>query len=396
MNRTLLFFFLIYSLCFAYGQDINELKKQADAGSSEAQYQLGDWLCHHDQCNYGLGLNYLRLAAKSGNTDATNRINHLTKNNNDQWGHFELYYYGSYGLLNDEQERILLDYCSKGDASAYIGLAFSYLEKNDYKAAFNYFEKSLFCIKEDNFPFLIDYNLTELDDTPRLLLSAYSFMGWFYEKGLVVPKDIDMAIAYYQIYDGYCSDTHINALIDKILDKYNNPFPLKNFHDEYSGYWIQLSITPLPDSQADRALQKIGVLYMEKGNYDHIICVELPSKIDDNNYVLSSPIAYLWTGELYFKGIGVTQDYNKAFANYNAVVSNELLDARYNILQYYPDIYRDACYRLYECYLHGYGVQKNQVTARKYFNEALKYGCKKALSDDQKRYEILNNTSVIF
>lgn len=389
MNRTIfIFFLLIYSFCFAYEQDINELRKQADAGSPEAQYQLGDWLCHlHDQCNYELGLNYLRLAAKGGNTDATNRINHLTKNNNDQWGHFELYPYGSYGLLSDEQERILLDYCSKGDASAYIGLAFSCLEKYDYNAAFYYFEKSLYCIKEDNFPFLKDYNLTELDDTPRLLLSAYSYMGWFYEKGLVVPKDIDMAIAYYQIFDGYCSDTHINALIDKILDKYNNPFLSKNLHDVYSGYWTLLSITPLPDSQADRALQKIGILYMEKGNYDHIICTELPSKIDDNNYILDSPIAYLWTGELYFKGIGVTQDYNKAFANYNAIVSNDLLDARYNILQYYPEVYRDACYRLYQCYLYGRGVNKDSQQAQYYFKQALTYGSSSAIYDDQIHYE---------
>lgn len=103
-----------------------------------------------------------------------------------------------------------------------------------------------------------------------------------------------------------------------------------------------------------------------------------------------TPIQYLWSGEMYYKGLGVTQDYEKAFNYFNLIVNNPELNDLNDILNNYSEIYADACYRLYECFTFGRGVSVDKSKSKKYFNEALRNGSSSAIYDSQKHYEIIN------
>lgn len=99
-------------------------------------------------------------------------------------------------------------------------------------------------------------------------------------------------------------------------------------------------------------------------------------------------IRVLWTAEMYYKGLGVSVDYALAFKLFSKVVHEGGGLWETPTYEYYPDIYADACYRLYECYAYGRGVERNTDKAQVYFKEALRWGSTSAIYDDQKRYEV--------
>ena len=93
---------------------------------------------------------------------------------------------------------------------------------------------------------------------------------------------------------------------------------------------------------------------------------------------------------MYYKGLGYNTNYSTAFDFFNFICNVAEGPWGLELRDYYPDVYADACYRLYECYAYGRGVEKNAEKAEKYFKQALRFGCSSAIYDDQKHYEITN------
>lgn len=86
MKKLLIILLSLFSVISCAAQDITSLRSKADNGSSEAQYQVGEWFCkHHSQINYELGLKYLRAAAKQGNQDAIKLISEITSPGYEAW-----------------------------------------------------------------------------------------------------------------------------------------------------------------------------------------------------------------------------------------------------------------------------------------------------------------------
>ena len=389
-----LFFAVISFTC--YSQNISALRQHADAGSAEAQYQLGEWYCgNHSQSNFELALKYLRASAKQDNQEAINLIHKLTSHGYEAWGKVSVLPYYDLGIVSQDIENGLLEYISKGNADASLLLANSYFLQGNYTKAVGFYNKTLELINPDRLGTLSNESgESEQLEPERIILDAFSHLGYCYENGLGVNKDLMKAIAFFEFYGGYeeTPNPNICRIIKELLMKYNNP-ALNEYVDECGGqFYDGLNGIGFDDPTISRPWRNIGVLYLKIGDYkratDNII-VEPPHTADNGWQYCGCPIQYLWSGEMYYKGLGVTKDYEKAFNYFNIVVSDPVLNQFCDILNNYPDIYADACYRLYECYAYGRGVSVDKSKAQVYFKEALRFGSSSALYDDQKRYEIL-------
>lgn len=233
-------------------------------------------------------------------------------------------------------------------------------------------------------------------DFAIVMRDAFSMLGYCYENGLGVSKDLDKATAYFEFFGGYSENPEkkICEMIKTLLQKYVNP-TLKEYVGECGGQFYDGLMSISGDNPYNtRPWRNIGVLYLKRNNFARAkeeLIVESPHTTSNGWISCQSPIQYLWAGEMYFKGLGVPQDYNKAFHYFDIVVNNNILTDTYDTFNAYPEFYADACYRLYQCYSYGYGVETNKQKAQFYFKEALRNGSTSALYDSQKRYEVLGN-----
>lgn len=173
--------------------------------------------------------------------------------------------------------------------------------------------------------------------------------------------------------------------IKRILRECNNPDLYKICGDFSEEDGVYDGLVPMPS--AIRPWDKIHVLFLKEGEYDLAKSFFNIDNIDRPCYELGC-IRLLWTAEMYYKGLGVSVDYALAFKLFSKVVHEDGGPWETPTYEYYPDIYADACYRLYECYAYGRGVERNTDKAQVYFKEALRWGSTSAIYDDQKRYEV--------
>lgn len=393
--------FLLLVIAFVYvgtcySQDIAKLRQQADMGSSDAQFQVGQWFCsNHSQTDYEVGLKYLRTSARQGNSKAIGLIKELTSPGYEAWGKIDVLSYYNLGELTSEDEKYLLGTNMRGNAGANIILANSYFLKGDYANAVSQYNTALKTLNSEKLG-SINYENGESEqmESVYIILDAISHLGYCYEYGLGVPKNLDKAIAYFEFYGGYeeTADQNICQIIRDLLSEYNNK-TLQEYVGECGGQvYDGLMGIGFDNPLCTRPWRKIGILYLKKHDYaraKEILNDELPHTTENGWISCGSPIEYLWLAEMYYKGLGVPVNYEKAFTFFDIIVNNPILNEYFDPLNLYPELYADACYRLYECYTYGRGVSTDKSRSHKYFKEALKYGSTSALSDSQKRYEII-------
>ena len=400
-------YIIICNVSFAY-DDFHDLKAQADNGNAVAQYELGSLLIgSHSQADYKQALKYLRLSSENGYTPAKTLIYDLTSKGYESWGDFDLLPWYDFSPLSSEFKAILSKYSLDGYAGASLELAHNFYHDKDYSNALQYYELTLKQVNPQK-PLWQAWEDSESEDgvatmqleDMKIIMDAITRIAYCYEHGYGVEKDITKAIAYYEMFGGYDIEfgtdneeysEKICQLIKNLSLEYNNTV-LNEYIGECGG---QIYDCLMPDVEAVRAWHKIDILKIQHWKLPTIIndvierCSITNSSIDSDRFVVCSP-KDLWVGEIYYKGLGGQQDYNKAFNVFNYIATQAIGPWGSEFCDYYPDIYADACYRLYECYAFGRGVDKNPSKASHFFNEALIYGSSSALYDNQKRYETLN------
>ena len=380
MKMGILSFCLLAS-CALNAQNIEQLQRDADAGNAQAQYELACFYTEkHDRTDYELALKYLRKSAERGNKQAEQKMKDLTSRGYDVWGEYELTPLYDVGICDSSTEEILQKHAFENNVGASLVLAHSYYNKKEYQYAVKYYKHILKNIDPDNSN--LGYLGEEKMEAYDILIDAATRLAFCYEHGLGVEKNLTLSLTYYQMLGGYIEDPDICIKIKNVLDEYKNQ-GLAEMVQECGG---QIYDCFVPDPRVMRAWDKVAILYIKLKDYDHA-----SEALCENLGLQGNGARTFWTGELFYKGLGRTQNYEEAFRcfNYLATEAKAAWDTDFNMT--YPELYADACYRLYECYAYGRGIKVDDSKARYYFREALKYGSSSALYDDQRKYEILNN-----
>lgn len=404
MRRIFLTLFLTFFYSTVFAEDVTTLISKAEAGNATAQYDLACYYLNNTEANHIEVLHWLRKSSKQKYEEADYLIKFLIQDGYKSWGDYWLAPKYDFGILSESQEedakQHIIKGCGdpecKGHKGNFIILAHSYFHQEKYPLAIYYYKQALTQMRKDNLGIKVegdDMNFTEA------CMDAYTMLGFCYEHGYGVPKDLQTAVDFYSLGGVYFSNTDIANKYDasgvrKILRECNN----SDLYEDCGNFikpteaviWGNATYdcyVPLPS--ADRPWRKQGVIFFKMGNFD--IAKDLLNFSDN---ILSERISelscinVLWIAEMYYKGLGIPIDQIKAYKLFYKIANK--VGGPWGTLtdEYYSDIYADACYRLYECYTYGRGVSKDKNKASYYFKEALNNGSTSAIYDDQKRYEV--------
>lgn len=383
---------MVVTLCTLASQGYETLKEAlsaANGGDAAAQYEVGKYYMGiHLESDYQNALKYLRKSAAQGYEPAQRKLKEITSAGYDGWGDFELTPYYIIGYFTGDFEQKVIEKADAGRADAALLLAHSYFIKEEYELAVKYYEKCLSQLGHEHYYLPDGEEMWEF----QVVMDATSMLGYCYEHGLGVKKDLLRALAYYELLGGYADtpDNEVCREIKTLTLKYNNPV-LTEITGECGG---QVYDGFFPSPPASRAFSKAPILYLKLSKTDQALgAIEANEAFEDSEWNnVSGSLLNMWAGELYYKGIVKPQDYNKAFKIFKYIADRP--KGAWGVSEFeddYPDVYADVCYRLYECYSLGRGVEKDSNKARYYFQQALKFGSSSALYDDQRRYEIVNN-----
>lgn len=395
MKNFLTVFFLMICVV-TYANDVADLRYKANNGDAQAQYQLACYFLDEDDAptDFVEVLRLLRESSNKGNQDAANLLYEIVKPGYDAWGDYYLMMHYDYGVYNEEVKQILkqraISGCNsddcKGHKGYYVVLANSLYNEKDYVNAVYYYKMALSTLKDGNQGFDPMKEGDEDYDFYFLILDATSMLGYCYEHGLGVQKNLHKALAYYSL-GGFLDEKQIEVMgVKDLLNEINNSELTENVGS--SG----LQLYPDFGAEYSRAYAKMYCISLKLGIKEYVDewneILESDLIPDDKwNHSGSAP-KLLWYGERFYKGIGTQINYQKAFEVFSFIVNELDLGAGFDLYELYPDVYADACYRLYECFAYGRGVEKNPAKAESYFKLALRFGSSSAIYDDQKRYEI--------
>ena len=373
-------FFIVSIIPFSFAD--KGLQTKADRGDIESQYLMGIVYSSYDVPDYDfeIALKYLRMAKANGHQGAEYRLSELTSRGYDGWGDFRLTPFYDLGILNSTEEARLIDMVSDDDAGASVVLAHSFFKKKDYSNALKYYDLTIKLLDKNKLGSIGDRELEKM----HVAMDAITRIAFCYEHGLGINKDWYLALSYYSILGGYIETPHskICEIMNSIAEKYNSKFVSELTStcggQVYDGF--------VPEPTAMRPWDKIGILYIKLMDYKRG-----SEALAEYLGLQGNGARTLWIGEMFYKGLGRQQNYDEAFKCFNYIVTQANAAWEEEILNSYPEIYADACYRLYECYTYGRGTAKDYDKARLFFRMALKYGSSSALYDDQKKYEVLQH-----
>ena len=272
----------------------------------------------------------------------------------------------------------------KGHKGLLIVLAHSYFHEKKYAKAVHYYKQALCEMKDRNLGYY-DYEEKLEFYSEFAWLDACKMLGYCYEHGYGVEKNDKMALDYYNIGGYPVLDYYNTNGIKSILKEINNKDLIESIDEEIGGLGLYADIGhkgTYPHAKIHMLYAKLG---FQKSKEEFFAKMENYMNPEQGSSYLHCAPDMLWYGEIFYKGIGVSPDFSKAYNVFYHVV-HKLDEYTCDV---YPDVYADACYRLYECYAFGRGVEKNSSKAEAYFKTALKYGSSSAMYDDQKRYEIV-------
>lgn len=213
------------------------------------------------------------------------------------------------------------------------------MDNKNYKKAFNILEKLV--AKNDDF--------------------AKNEMGFFYEKGIFVERDIKKAIKFY-------AEAGNNNYVPAMYNIGRLKLEDGNAAESFSIF------NKIEDQNYAPALNLLGVMY---NNGDYV------DKDLDKAFLyyrkaaeLDNPDAKFNLGQMYFYGEGVEQDYKKSFYWYDA-------SAKQN--------YDFAKIQLATLYYKGYGVERDIEKAISIINSIAEEGDPDAIYNIRLYYKAVNN-----
>lgn len=425
-NLIIYFALITYSFsCFA-----NSIQEQTEQGDPLAQYELASKYINSNPSDYEQALNWLNLSAKQGYEPAVSLLQKLTNKGHDRWGDFGIYsFFTYYDIDNVEQLENCKSFSLQGNSLASLLIARYYLfYAEEYEKAISYLTKVFKDYKPipekfndpngleqflENVSGFIDFAddgfMTQSIKT-LLLAETCALMGYCFEHGYGVNKNLNEAIDYYlmcdithddfvNVYNSGNHKSNINLILNKIGNKALSDEILNGLG--FIDGWM-------PNPTPYRIYSKVYYLLIKTQSYELCNSYERIKQQDVEQYhktmagkpfyqkdeSLISRIGIcnsLWFAERFYKGLGVQKDSKKAFMLFYKLVNNTdaIWEEGTGFTESYPDIYADACYRLYECYANGYGTDIDLRNSEKYYRLALAYGSSSALEDSQKKYEIL-------
>jgi TPR repeat protein len=332
-------------------------KKAADKNDLNGLYLYGNLLFtgYGTVKNCKEGFNYLMQAANHGHDDAIAYINRECRLGYEYWGCYDIKPY-EYVEYFDVEELIANQ--SKLKQIAYKSPSASYYlariaeKQHDYKTAYAYLLQAhkLFYPDDKTYCEEAEDKVDPMTDgDPKCYaIEAYvqDKLGYYSEFGLGCDINYDNAIKYYS-------------------------------QNEYrDGFY------PAPGTYV--SILRQALCYKKKNDMDSFISHLSKwtwGSSEGGGWHGGFPMANLLLGEAFFTGDGVAVDYKKAFQLFHEITD----DDEVRDLDAYWDTYADSCYRLYQMYLKGLGVEQNSAMAKLYFDEAVKYGSTSALYDYAKQ-----------
>ncbi|KAK8878478.1 hypothetical protein M9Y10_005253 [Tritrichomonas musculus] len=331
--------------------------------------------------NYKTAREYYELAAQKNNPKALYYLGYL-------------YYYG-YGVdRNYEESKKYFEMAEKyGNIDAYFILGKLYHEgkgvEQDYDKALNYYELAAKQNDSDAlngigliyYKFKKDYTkaFTYFERSAALEnYYAYNNLAEFYIYGYVGPKDYPKAKYYYELSS---KQNNTDAFIG-LGNMYYKGYGVKKDFTEAIKYYMKA----VNDKHSD-VFYKIGKIFFKQQNYVNA------KEYFEKASIFNHPLSYFYLGIIYFKGLGVEQDYKLSFNNF---LSSSQLN------------YFKAFFYVGLQYERGLGVETNYINAIYYYKKCLdcekfhyfidyKNGSiEKQKANANYRYLSANNAAVIY
>lgn len=356
-------------VCFQYGYgvDQNEMEavkwyqKSASQNDPNGLFNYGcilfdgyfDYDAQKSYKNCKDGINYLLQAKRTGHKQAGEVLERVCNLGYVYWGaknsDFEVSFYKEtpardINLLYNNIDK-LKTLPNNPSAQFYLGIIEEY--SNNHTKAFEHFMNA-----------------------HNILYSKDGETKFYETKDPITGEEADYAIeAYVQDRLGYYYENGIGVTpnLTKALDFWKESFS----RDAFYVFGSPANIHRIHEAMC----------YEKLGNLKQYIETLEQYKFTSDGWGYGGELRLsLWLADAYFKGYGVAKDYAKAYKLFDEITESDC-GGWGPAYEQYPDVYADACYRIFQMYKNGYGVTKNLKDAQLYFDEALKYGSTSALYD---------------
>lgn len=320
-------------------------------------------------------INVLLKLAANGNNEAKQYLEKLYTKGYDYWGDYDFYPNFDLGLLSGSSLNSVLSASINRCYFATLILGYHNTASKNYSNAFKYFSSCVKNLAQMNSDCL---SIDKINYSKEMAqLEAVSALANCFEHGIGVKKDLEKSETLYLSIGG----------------NYFFPEMQYSIPGEYEQLYVVTEIIDgfIPDPFCLRVWAKTGIILLKNHKFKE-------ANIYYNNYEerisngpsMAGAINLLWIAERYYKGLGVPRDINKAIKYFQMIIKEDCGPGSTPTYIYFPTIYADACYRMFEYYSGG---AKDMEKANYYFNTALKYGSSSAIYDELLRRNWRNSNT---
>lgn len=313
--------------------------------------------------NCCVALDILIDLANNGYEKAITLLRELYNKGYSYWGDYDLRCNYDLGELGRDEIELLLSESINGDYLASLLLAYHCKAIREHSQCFQYFSK---CVKNINRVKNVNVKLQDQDFEPILAqIEAVANLAYSYEHGYGVAQDLSKAESLYLAIGG---DYYFPETDYSIANEYEG---LTCVSQSIDGF--------MPSPSCIRIWAKTGIILLKNNDYERANLYyktyeeDLPAEPSS-----CGAVNLLWIAERYYQGMGVKKDIGLAIKYLRLLVDEECGPWATRTYEYFPTIYADACYRLYEYY----SELNNHSFANKYYKSALQFGSSSAIHDE--------------